>query len=116
MSDVKGCTIKDIKFPEERVSLELKVIPRDKNIYVQLADRDSLFGRLILPTNQAQLTRFGRVMAIGPNVKKWKVGDIVAVAYVTGTELYAPAFGFYNPDSHKILPEDGVLFKVEDKD
>ena len=114
-SQITGGSIKDIVFKNEFVTQELRVIPRDKNIYVQLAERDAHFGKVMMPTNAAQLTRFAKVMAIGPGVTKWKVGEVVAVAYITGTELYAPAFGFYSQDTHKILPEDGVLFKVEDK-
>jgi len=114
-SQITGGSIKDIVFKTEYVTQELKVIPRDRNIYVQLAECDAHFGKVMMPTNVKQLTRFAKVIAVGPGVTKWKVGDVVAVAYITGTELYAPAFGFHSRDTHKILPEDGVLFKVEDK-
>jgi hypothetical protein len=60
------------------------------------------------------LTRFAIIRAIGPRVKKWRIGDIVAVSYVAGTELYAPAVGFRH-DGHKICTENNVLFKIKDK-
>ena len=114
-TQIKGGSIKDIEFRTEFTTQELKITPRDRNIYVQLAEKDSMFGKIMLTQDIPQLTRFAKVMATGPQATKWEVGDIVAVAYITGTELYAPAFGFYSKDTHKILPEDGVLFKVEDK-
>lgn len=114
MEKTKGITIKDMNFDRETVELAVDFIPRDNNIYVELCDKDTMAGKVLIAAGSRQLTRFGKVRATGPTCKLYEVGDIVAITWVTGTELYAPAVGLRH-DGHKILPENHVLFKVEDK-
>jgi len=115
MGQIKGNTTKDLVFPQEDATLEIDLDMRGNLMYIELSGTDEYFGSVMLPKDAKQLTRFARVRATGPDVKKYKVGDIVGVPYMTGSWLYAPAFG-WRDERHKICTEDGVWFKVIDKE
>ena len=114
----KGSTTRDLTFPRERATREIDLHLRGNLMYIELSGESEYFGDLMLPVDTQQLTRFAIVRAIGPDVEAhghYKVGDIVGVPYMTGSWLYAPAFGWYD-ERHKICTEDGVWFKVTDKE
>ena len=115
MPRLKGHNTKNLVFPEEDASLEIDLDMRGNLMYIELSGTSEYFGQVCLPADTQQLTRFARVKAVGPDVKKYEVGDIVGVPYMTGSWLYAPAFG-WRDERHKICTEDGVWFKVTDKE
>ena len=117
MDKPKGKSIHELEFAEEQVKGQVKFDLKGDNIYVHIAEKDDKVGGITLPGSAAQRTRFGKVLATGPEVTKEEaqVGDVVAIQFHVGSWLNAPAFGFRD-QSHVICKSSAIMFTLRDKE
>jgi len=126
MDKPKGKRVHELEFAEEIVEGQVTFDLRADNIYVHIAEKDEKVGGITIPHSAAQRTRFGKVMAVGPQVNigedgepvpdhdRVEVGDIVAIQFHVGSWLNAPAFGFRD-QSHVICKANAIMFTLRDK-
>ncbi len=65
-------------------------------------------GGIILPDAVAEPSRFGHVLAVGPDCKIVGVGDKVMISYYSGTGIDYPGSGFHY-DQHRFVDEGELL-------
>ena len=93
----------------------MRIIPKGKRLYVEFdpVEEKKLASGIIMPDKHREPTRIGTVIAIGPDVDQYEVGDRVMAAYIAGTDIYYPDEGFVK-ETHRIISQENLLCKVEE--
>lgn len=83
-------------------------------IYVDPVEEKTSKGGVWMPEHHSEITRTGTVLAIGRDVKDYRVGDRIIVMYLAGTDLHLPAAGILK-DTYRIIVESNILCLLEDE-
>ena len=70
-------------------------------------------GVIEMPGAFQQRTEKATVMAVGNEVKNYKVGDKILISYNAGTHLQLPEI-YKEQAQHRIIIEHNILCKYED--
>ena len=97
--EIKKEALKDIK-------------PLGSNVYLYMLPRDTKIGLIEVPTQHAQRTERGIVIAVGKDAEELKPGDEVLISFHEGTHIQLPETYSKEP-THRILIEHNILVKVE---
>jgi co-chaperonin GroES (HSP10) len=91
------------------------VTPLGSNVFVELiavGERMTKSG-LHLPGVHQEPSRLGKVLGIGPDVKRVKAGDNVMINFFSGTGIDYLDSGFHY-DTHRIVNETDLLMTYTD--
>lgn len=101
----------------------MEIIPVGDRIYIQLLEReegkkivDETTGReftLHYGQGHSEKTRVAEVKAIGEDVKKFKVGDLVLVSFYTGAWLHLVKHDMTD-ERNRICTESEIIAKIKD--
>jgi len=93
----------------------MNFIPLGDRVYLKLdAVEEKKIGSIFMPDKHSEPVRIGTVLAIGPDVKTFSVGDRVLVSYMAGLVINPAIDGFMpEDDTHRVMCEGEIPMKVE---
>ena len=94
----------------------MTIRPMGSRVFVEVSEIcEGKVGSIIIPGKHSEMTRYGKVLAVGEEVKKYVPGDKVIIAYYSGTgiDLLGTDFTF---DTHRILEESEILAKYDQEE
>ena len=93
----------------------MNFIPLGDRVYVRLdAVEEKKVRGIVLPDKHSEPVRVGTVLAVGPDVKMFQIGDRVLVSYMAGLSINAAIDGFMpEDDTHRVMCEGEIPMKVE---
>ena len=93
----------------------MKIIPTGKRLYVEFdpVEEKLLKSGLYAPRDHSELTRLGTVLAVGPDVDQYAVGDRFMTFFMSGTTIYFPEEAHLS-ETHRIVSQENILCKIEE--
>lgn len=90
------------------------VKPFGSRVFVELmpVEERKTAGGIIIPDKHSEPSRFGKVIATGPEVKFLKAGDKIMLSYYSGTGIDYLGSG-YHYDTHRFIEESEILGSYE---
>ena len=94
----------------------MRIVPTGIRLYLVLDPvHEKTVGKIVLPDKHSELTRTGRIEAVGDGVTLYKVGDRVLVTYNVGRAINPVTDGFTPAnDIHRICTEEEILARIEE--
>jgi hypothetical protein len=93
----------------------LTVEMTEDRCYIILDKMVEFSGTIIMPELHSEQSRKATVMAVGPEVNEYAVGDRVIVPYIIGHKLHLVEHGIgtgKEETRHRIVRQGEILFKV----
>ena len=97
-----------------------KIRPVDKYLFIELDPKHERAGILWLAKKERQITRVGKILAIGPLVTegKYKVGDKVLFGLWSGHNINLPKYHVFEGEEGgvwlKLIPENEIWAFIDE--
>ena len=92
----------------------MRVAPQGDRLYVRLDPMVEKVKNIFVPDDHREPSRIATIKEVGPEVKKFKVGDRILVSFYTGVPINLPQYDL-DPALDKIATESEILALVHEE-